>query len=136
MSTHVKKSEIIDRALEYLGTTSEQWCQGALARDSYGSRVLLSSSTVVSRCAEATINAAYHDLVRRADEQEHTRCSAVDDILDGLFMIFAEQYPDLQAKWGREPLTVADFNDNDLMTYEGVKATMEKYSSALKDAGE
>jgi hypothetical protein len=131
--TTIKKSEIVDRALEYLGT-EEQWCQNALARDARGGVAHYLSRWAVSRCAEGAIGAAYRDL--GLDD------IFVDDILDGLFTTFAEQYPKLRVKGLLykndlgEPITVADFNDSDLMTYQGVKAAMEKYSAQLKEVGE
>lgn len=141
----VKDSEIIALALDkYLGTP-EQWCQRTWARDDQGMPTDTLNPDAVSHCAEGAITAAIYEsrgtasLVLSHELAEHFReiHPHLQILTKDAKAMLIPGGPPVPAKPGdvRAPRDTLEYNDHPLMTYEGVRAAMEKYRAALQEQG-
>lgn len=132
-------SEIIGLALDkYLGTP-QQWCRGAWSRDRHNIALhRVGDFRAVSHCCEGAIRAAVMTTLPAHQMPK------VHQLTAELVAVFGAQYPDLEIEdiepcsstpFLRSARSIPDFNDNDLMTYEGVRSALEKFKALLEEEG-
>ncbi len=119
----IAKSELVAAVYHRLANP-KHWARFAPARDRHRQYIPPKSPQAVSWCLTGAMDLEMH---LRGYRRDHITYQLDDDIV----AVFQEQYPELPRVCG-----IQGYNDNYLMTHEGVRSVLEKVYVKLVEKGE